>query len=114
MSIYYLLYKTPNKHLCLSVVQLGTHHLSFRAPLLVGSDPEELVRLLHVSYGVQFVVYANLFVVVRRCRSRRCHFKALPSSTIEVLEPIPHYIYWDHRGFWKARYNFLALRMAFF
>ena len=47
--------------------------LSFRAPLVVGSDPEELVRLLHASYGVQFVVYANLFVVVRRCRS-----KALP------------------------------------
>ena len=55
MSIYYLLYKTPNKHLCLSVVQLGTHHLSFRAPLLVGSDPEDFVRLLHASYDVQFM-----------------------------------------------------------
>ena len=55
MSIYYLLYKTPNKHLCLSVVQLGTHHLSFRAPLLVGSDPEDFVRLLHTSYDVQFM-----------------------------------------------------------
>ena len=40
---------------CLSVVQLGTHHLSFRAPLLVGSDPEDFVRLLHASYDVQFM-----------------------------------------------------------
>ena len=29
------------------IVQLGTHDLSFRAPLLVGSDPEDFVRLLH-------------------------------------------------------------------
>ena len=56
------------------IVQLGTNDLSFRAPLLVGSDPEELVRLLHASYGVQFVVYANLFVVVRRCRSKTLPF----------------------------------------
>ena len=40
------------------IVQLGTNELSFRALLLVGSDPEEFVRLLHASYGVQFVVYA--------------------------------------------------------
>ena len=56
------------------IVQLGTNALSFRAPLLVGSDPEELVRLLHASYGAQFVVYANLFVVVRRCRSKTLPF----------------------------------------
>ena len=56
------------------IVQLGTNDLSFRAPLLVGSDPEELVRLVHASYGVQFVVYANLFVVVRRCRSKTLPF----------------------------------------
>ena len=56
------------------IVQLGTNDLSFRAPLLVGSDPEELVRLLHASYGVQFVVHANLFVVVRRCRSKTLPF----------------------------------------
>ena len=40
------------------IVQLGTNELSFRALLLVGSDPEEFVCLLHASYGVQFVVYA--------------------------------------------------------
>ena len=50
------------------IVQLGTTDLSFRAPLLVGSDPE--VLLLHASYGGQFV-YAKLFVVVRRCRSSK-------------------------------------------
>ena len=53
------------------IVQLGTTDLSFRAPLLVGSDPEDFIRLLHASYGVQFVPYAKLFVVVRRCRSTK-------------------------------------------
>ena len=95
------------------IVKLGTNDLSFRVPLLVGSDPEEFVRLLHASYGVQFVVYAILFVVVRRCRSKTLPFRYL-RVLLEDLEPIPHYIYWDHRGFWKARYNFLALRVAFF
>ena len=57
------------------IVQLGTNDLSSRAPLLEGSsDPEEFVRLLHASYGVQFVVYAKLFVVVRRCRSKTLPF----------------------------------------
>ena len=56
------------------IVQLGTNDLSFRAPLLVGSDPEEFVRLLHASYDVQFVVYAKLFLVVRRCRSKTLPF----------------------------------------
>ena len=56
------------------IVQLGANDLSFRAPLLMGSGPEELVRLLRASYGVQFVVYANLFVVVRRCRSKTLPF----------------------------------------
>ena len=56
------------------IVQLGKNDLSFRSPLLVGSDPEESVRLLHASYGVQFVVYAKLFLVVRRCRSKTLPF----------------------------------------
>ena len=60
------------------IVQLGKNDLSFRSPLLVGSDPEEFVHLLHASYGVQLVVYAKLFLVVRRCRSKTLPFKALP------------------------------------
>ena len=56
------------------IVQLGTNDKSFRAPLLVGSDPEEFVRLLRASYGVLFVVYAKLFFVVRRCRSKTLPF----------------------------------------
>ena len=50
------------------IVQLDTNGLSSRAPLLVGSDPEDFVRLLHASYGVLFVVHAKLFVVVWRFR----------------------------------------------
>ena len=56
------------------IVQFGTNDLSFRAPLLVGPDPEEFVRLQHASYGVQFVMYAKLFLVVRRCRSKTLPF----------------------------------------
>ena len=36
-------------------MQLGTHDLSFRVPLLVGSDPEDFVRPLHASYEFQFM-----------------------------------------------------------
>ena len=43
------------------IVQLGTADLSLRIPLLMSSDPEDFVHLLHASYGVQFVVYAKLF-----------------------------------------------------
>ena len=62
------------------IVQLGTNDLPSRAPLLVGFDPEEFVYLLHVSYGVQFVVYAKLFVVVRRCRSKTLPFYSVTSE----------------------------------
>ena len=51
------------------ILQRGTNELSLLPPLLVGSDPEGFVHLLHASYGVHFVVFAKLFVVVRRCRS---------------------------------------------
>ena len=43
------------------ILQLGPNDLLFRAPLLVGSDPEDFVRLLLASYGVQFVMFAKLF-----------------------------------------------------
>ena len=37
------------------IVQLGTNNLSFCPPLLVGSDLEDFVCLLHDSYGLQIV-----------------------------------------------------------
>ena len=95
------------------IVQLGTTDLSFRAPLLVDSDPEDFFRLLHASYGIQFVVYAKLFAVVWRCRSTKtCHFNAPPSSSIRRLgtDATRHLL---SRGFWKEHYHFLVLQMAF-
>ena len=89
------------------IVQLGTNDLSSRPPLLVGSDLEDFVRLLHDWCGVQFVCVCQ---TIRR-RSATSFNKKLDILTRYprvVLEPIPYAIYWSHSGFWKACYNFLA------
>ena len=90
------------------IVQLGTNDLSSRPPLLVGSDLEDFVRLLHDSCGVQFVCVCQ---TIRRRSAKRSFNKNVDILTRYlrvVLEPIPYAFYWGHRGFWKARYNFLA------
>ena len=42
------------------IVQLGTNDLSFRPRLAVGSNLENFVRLLHDSYGAQFVCVCQI------------------------------------------------------
>ena len=88
------------------IVQLGTNDLPFQSPLRVGSELEDFVRLLHDFYGVEFVCVCQ---TIRR-RSATAFNKNVDLLTRYlrvVLEPIPDPIYWGHRGFWKARHNFL-------
>ena len=90
------------------IVQLaGTNDLSSSPPLLVDSDPEEFVRLLHNSYRVPFVCVCQT-IRLRSVMSLNKHVDILTRYLRVILEPIPYAIYWGHRGFWKARYNFLA------
>ena len=49
------LHVVQSAHCDIVIVQLGTNDLSFRPRLLVGSDLEHFVCLLHDSYGFQFV-----------------------------------------------------------
>ena len=87
-------------------MQLGTNDLASCSPLQVGSELEELVRLLHESYGVHCVCVCQ---TIRR-RSAPAFNKSvdmLSRYLRVVLKPIPYALYWGHRGFWKAGRNFL-------
>ena len=88
-------------------VQLGTNDLSSRSPLLVGSDLEDFVCLLHDSCGVHFVCVCQT-IRRRSATSFNKNVDILTRYLWVVLEPIPCAIYWGHRGFRKTRYNFLA------
>ena len=89
------------------IVQLGTNDLTSRSPLLVDSDLEDFVRLLHDSCGVQFVCVCQT-IRRRSATSFNKDVDILTRYLRVVLEPIPYAIYWGHRVFWKARYYFLA------
>ena len=89
------------------VVQLGTNDLSSNTSLKVGSAIEDFVHLLHDSYGVKCVCVCQ---TIRRRSGREFNEKVdtLTRYLRVVLEPIPYAFYWGHRGFWKAKTNFLA------
>ena len=89
-------------------MQLGTNDLPFQSPLQVGSELEDLVRLLHDSYGVNSCVYAKPFVGALLATACDKSVDLYTRYLRVVLEPIPYAIYWGHRGFWKAGHNFYA------
>ena len=104
---YSISYSYSNLKSPIVIVQLGTNDLSSRLPLLVGSDLEDFVRLLHDSCGVQLnCVYQT--IRRRSAMSFNKNVNILTHFLRVVLEPIPYALYWGHRGFWNARYNFLA------
>ena len=84
------------------IVQLGTNDLPFQSPLQVGSELEDFVRLLHDSYGVNFVCVCQT-IPRRSATAFDKNVDLLTRYPRVVLEPIPYAIYWGHRGFWKAR-----------
>ena len=88
------------------ILQLGPNDLLFRAPLLVGSDPEDFVRLLLASYGVQFVMFAKLFGDV--VQQRHWHFNALPSSGIRRLRTNPTHHLLGSQSFLEGTVQFLG------
>ena len=95
----------------IAIVQLGTNDSSFRPPCLVGFYIEDLVRLLHDSYGVQFV-YVCHTIRPRSAVSFNKYVDILTRYPRLVLEPIPYEIYWGHGVF--GRHVVISwLRMAF-
>ena len=86
-------------------MQLFTNDLPFQSLLQVGSELADFVRLLHDSYGVEFLCVCQII----RQRSASVFNKNLDLLTRYqrvVLEPISYAIYCGHTGFWKARQNF--------
>ena len=99
--------KTIKFDLYIVIVQLGTNDLPLQSPLQVGSELEDFVRLLHDSYGVNFVCVCQT-ICQRSATAFNKNVDLLTCYLRVVLEPIPYPIYWGHRGFWKACHNFYA------
>ena len=87
------------------ILELGTNDLSSRHPLLVGSDIEELVRLLHTTYRVKVICVCQ---TIRREAATEAFNEGVGMLTKYlrvVLEPIPYAFFWGHRGFWNPKSN---------
>ena len=90
-------------------LQVGTNDLTVKGmtPLTVGSAIEDLVRLLHDSYGVKLVCVGQ--TIKRRPVSNFNNKVQLLAQYLKtVLEPIPYAIYWSHRGFWRNASCYLS------
>ena len=89
------------------ILHLGSNDLVTFSPLHVGSIIEDFVRSLRTSYGVKLVCVCQ---TLRRDSATVFNSKVglLTRYLRVVLEPLPYAIFWDHRGFWKARSNFYA------
>ena len=90
-------------------LQIGTNDLTVKGmtPLTVGSAIEDLVRLLHDSYGVQ-LVYVGQTIKRRPIGDFNNKVHLLAQYLKTVLEPIPYAIYWSHRGFWRNASCYLS------
>lgn len=84
------------------ILQLGTNDLSAIPPLKVGSDIEELVKLLHSHYKVKVVVVCQ---TLRRDSHQEFNDKvvALNQYTQVFLEHHPFVLFWKHIGLWNTR-----------
>jgi lysophospholipase L1-like esterase len=86
------------------LIQLGTNDLPTAPPLQVGSDIEELVKLLHSHYNVKVVVVCQTL-----WRDSDQDFNnnvvALNQYSQVFLEHLPFVLFWKHRGFWNTREN---------
>lgn len=89
------------------VLQLGTNDLTGHPPVLVGSAIEDLVRLLHDSFGVKFVCVCQ---TIHRDSAGAFNKNVgiLTKYLKVVLEPLVYARFWSHRGFWNSPKDFYA------
>ena len=80
------------------ILEIGTNDLSDLRPEVVGSEIEELVRLLLDSYAVRVI---GVCEVIPRVRAPIFNDAALILNQYlrGVLDPIPNVFCWQHRGF---------------
>ena len=89
------------------ILQLGTNDLSHLPAVNVGSAIEDLTRSLHDLLNVKCVCVCQTIY-----RTGAPNFNKnvilLNRYLKVVLEPIPYAIFWRHKGFWRAKTNFMA------
>ena len=80
------------------ILEIGSHDLSDLLPEVVGSEIEELVRLLLDSYTVRVI---GVCEVILRVRAPIFNDAALILNQYlrGVLDPIPNVFCWQHRAF---------------
>ena len=80
------------------ILEIGTNDLDPLRPEVVGSQIEELVRLLHNTFSVRIIAVCEVLP-----RVKAPFFNGAPSILNHylsgVLKPIPNVFCWRHRGF---------------
>ena len=88
------------------IVQLGTNDLSHLSPVNVGSAIEDLTRTLHDSLNVKCVCLSNYLSNGGSYLNKKVIL--LNRYLKVVLEPLPYAFFWSHKGFRRAKTNFMA------
>ena len=90
------------------VLQLGTNDLSHLPAVNVGSAIEDLTLLpLHDSLNVKCVCVCQTIYRTGAPTFNK-NVILLNQYLKVVLEPIPYAMFWSHKGFWRAKTNFMA------
>ena len=90
------------------ILQLGTNDISarsIRSALTVGSQLEDLTKLLHEQFGVTVVCVCQ--TIRRENAHLNVRIRTLTDYLRVVLHPLSFAFYWRHRGFWKTTQSFL-------
>ena len=106
MALFYRLTRVESFRPDIVVLELGTNDLTSCEPEVVGSMLEELVRVLHVDYGVK-VVCVNQIIFRANSPVFNARVPILNRYLKVVLEPLPFAFFWHHRGFWRSARDLL-------
>ena len=89
------------------ILQLGTNDItdcSIRSALTVGSQLEDLTKLLHEQFGVTVVCVCQ--TILKENAHLNVRIRMLTDYLRVVLQPLPLAFYWRHRGFWRTTPSF--------
>ena len=89
------------------ILQLGTNDLSHLPAVNVGSAIEDLTRSLHDLLNVKCVCVCQTIYRTGTPTFNK-NVILLNQYLKVVLEPIPYAMFWSHKGFWRAKTNFMA------
>ena len=89
------------------ILQLGTNDLSHLPAVNVGSAIEDLTRSLYDLLNVKCVCVCQTIYRTGTPTFNK-NVILLNQYLKVVLEPIPYAMFWSHKGFWRAKTNFMA------